>query len=165
MARNVFYSFHYGNDVFRVNTVRNHWVTKGGQKISGVIDKAEFEKLKQKGDKAVENWIDKQLIGTSVTVVLIGEETLSRPFVRYEIIESFNRGNAIIGVKIHNIKCAKTQKSCKPGNLNTVVAQDSRTKKNWTIRDFAHDIYDYTLENGYLNLGKWVEKAAKAERK
>lgn len=46
--RNVFYSFHYGNDVMRAMVVRNQWVTKGGQIISGIVDKAEFEEVKRK---------------------------------------------------------------------------------------------------------------------
>lgn len=164
MVRSVFYSFHYGNDVFRANTVRNHWVTKGGQTISGVIDKAEFEKLKRIGDTAVKNWIDKQLIGTSVTVVLIGEETLSRNFVQHEIIKSKNRGNAIIGVKIHGIKSIDGRTSS-PGNLRTAVSQNRDTGEKSTILDYAHAIYDYKLDNGYLNLQTWIEEAIRANEK
>ncbi|WP_303766396.1 TIR domain-containing protein [Ruminococcus flavefaciens] len=84
--------------------VRNSWVTQG-KEAAGFIDKAEFEKIKKTGDTAVHRWINNQLNGTSVTVVLIGSETLSRPFVKYEICESVKRGNAIIGVYIHNVKC------------------------------------------------------------
>lgn len=50
-------------------TVRNSWVTQGVEK-AGFIDKAEFEKVQRQGKKAVENWIDNQLKGTSVTVIL-----------------------------------------------------------------------------------------------
>jgi len=103
MARRVFFSFHYDNDVWRANTVRNSWVTQG-KEAAGFIDKAEFEKIRRTGDRAVKNWIDEQLIGTSVTVVLIGSETLDRPFVQYEIEASRRRGNAIIGVTIGGIK-------------------------------------------------------------
>src|SRR5665647_501917 len=104
MARNVFFSFHYDNDVTRAWVVRNSWVTKPNRTSSGVIDKAEFEKIKKDGDAAVKRWIDSQLIGTSVTVVLIGSETLNRPFVKYEIEQSLSRGNAIIGVFVNKIK-------------------------------------------------------------
>ena len=61
MARSVFYSFCYSDDINRTMVVRNRWVTQGNQTVSGIIDKAEFEKLKRTGDKAVYNWIDKQL--------------------------------------------------------------------------------------------------------
>ena len=103
MARRVYFSFHYANDINRSMIVRNSWVTQG-KEAAGFFDKAEFEKIKKTGDKAVHRWINSQLNGTSVTVVLIGRETLNRPFVQYEICESINRGNAIIGVYIHNIK-------------------------------------------------------------
>ena len=84
--------------------VRNRWVTQGGQIVSGVIDHADFEQVKRQGDAAIRRWIDKQLEGTSVTVVLIGADTLNRPYVQYEICESLKRGNSVIGVDINNIK-------------------------------------------------------------
>ncbi|MBQ5557445.1 MAG: TIR domain-containing protein [Aeriscardovia sp.] len=46
--------------------------------------------------KTPHRWVDNQLDGTSVTVVLIGSETLNRPFVQYEICESIQRGNAVV---------------------------------------------------------------------
>ena len=104
MARSVFYSFHYQNDISRVMIVRNRWVTYGGQIVSGIIDHAEFEELKRTGDRAIKNWINGQLHGTSATVVLIGAETLNRPYVQYEICQSINKGNALIGVYINNLK-------------------------------------------------------------
>lgn len=72
-------------------TVRNSWVTQG-KEAAGFIDKAEFEQIKRQGDLAVHRWIDKQLEGTSVTVVLIGSETLNRSFVKYEICKSLQKG-------------------------------------------------------------------------
>ena len=97
MARKVFFSFHYEEDINRSMVVRNNGTTKD---FVGFIDKAEFESVKKQGNQAIYNWIDNQLKGTSVTVVLIGEETLNRPFVQYEIQKSIEKGNAIIGVFI-----------------------------------------------------------------
>lgn len=45
MARRVFFSFHYDEDVNRSMIVRNSWVIQG-KEAAGFIDKAEFEKLK-----------------------------------------------------------------------------------------------------------------------
>jgi len=109
MARRVFFSFHYDNDINRSMTVRNSWVTQG-KEAAGFVDKAEFEQTKRKGNQAVYNWIDKQLEGTSVTVVLLGSETLNRPFVQYEICKSIERGNGVIGVYIHGIRDMRTLK-------------------------------------------------------
>ncbi|EKY7872340.1 TIR domain-containing protein, partial [Enterococcus faecium] len=102
MVRRVFFSFHYA-DVTRAMVVRNSWTLRG-TKEAGFVDKAEFEKVKRNGDIAIKNWIDNQLIGTSVTVVLIGKETLDREYVKYEIQESYKRGNAILAVNIGKIK-------------------------------------------------------------
>lgn len=156
MARRVFFSFHYDNDVWRANIVRNSWVTQG-KEAAGFIDKAEFEEIRRTGDEAVKNWIDKQLIGTSVTVVLIGSETLDRPFVQYEIEASRRRGNAIIGVTIGGIKdqCKRTSQS-----------QSKYTLINGTLfSDIVDGFYDYVSDDGYSNMGTWIESAARKEGK
>lgn len=164
MARNVFYSFHYSNDINRVMVVRNRWVTQGGQTISGVIDRADFERIKQKGDKAVYKWIDEQLQGTSVTVVLIGSETLNRPFVQYEICESIKRGNAIIGVYINRIADMRSRLTSDRCNPHTVIGHYTNNTPAY-FDEVCDGIYDYISDNGYSNLGSWVEKSAKIKGK
>lgn len=160
MARSVFYSFHYQNDVSRVMIVRNRWVTYGGQKVSGVIDHAEFEKLKRTGDRAIKNWIDEQLHGTSATVVLIGTETLNRPYVQYEICQSINKGNALIGVYINNLKdlSGNTSTAC---NRHTCIGYNNN---NPIYFDSIAPIYDYCHDDGYNNFNHWVELAVKNTR-
>ena len=164
MARRVFYSFCYSDDINRTMVVRNRWVTQGNQTFSGIIDKAEFEKLKRTGDKAVHNWIDKQLEGTSVTVVLLGTNTLTRSFVQYEICESIKRGNAVIGVHINNIRDMITGRTSTKCNLHSVIGY---YEDNTSAYFDKHNdgVYDYIHDNGYENLGKWVESAAKKKEK
>ena len=164
MARKVFYSFHYSNDINRVMVVRNRWVTHGGQSISGIIDHADFEVLKRKGDKAVYNWIDEQLKGTSATIVLIGSQTLNRPFVQYEICESIKRGNAIIGVYIHKIADMRSRLTSTHCNAHTVIGHYS-DKTPAYFDEVCDVIYDYVADDGYSNLGSWVEKAVKLKGK
>ena len=157
--RNVFYSFHYGKDIMRAMVVRNQWVTKGGQKISGIVDKAEFEEVKRKGDAAIKRWIDSQMLGTSVTVVLIGE-TLEREYVQYEIMKSIDRGNAILGIHISQIKDANTGMTSKRGNVRTIIGW--RNNMPIYFDDVCYAIHDYIADNGYENLASWVEMAAKS---
>lgn len=164
MARKVFYSFHYENDIMRVMIVRNRWVTQGGQLASEVIDKAEFEHIKRQGDTAVKKWIDEQLEGTSVSVVLLGEETLTRPFVKYEICKSLNRGNAIVGIHISNIKDARTQKVSKRADTHQLVGYYNNGDPVY-FDQICDGIYDYINNDGYTNLGDWVENAARAKGK
>lgn len=163
MARRVFFSFHYDNDINRSMTVRNSWVTQG-KEAAGFIDKAEFEKIKRTGETAVHNWINNQLHGTSVTVVLIGSETLNRPFVQYEICESLKRGNGVIGVYIHNIRDMITKKGSIKGNAHAVIGYYNDGSPAY-FDNVCDGLYDYTYDNGYANLGAWIEKAARAHNK
>lgn len=163
MARRVFFSFHYDNDITRSMTVRNSWVTQG-KEAAGFIDKAEFEQVKRQGDAAVHRWIDKQLEGTSVTVVLIGSDTLNRPFVQYEICKSLQRGNAVIGVLIHNIKDMRTGRYSPRGNTHTVIGYYNDGSPAY-FDAVCDGIYDYSSQNGYVNMGTWIENAAKAHNK
>lgn len=105
MARRVFFSFHYKDVVdFRVNVVRNCWVTHKDRKDAGFFDASIWEEAQLKGDKALKKLINDALKNTSVTCVLIGTETYSRRWIKYEIIKSLAVGNGILGVYIHNIK-------------------------------------------------------------
>ncbi|QVJ95581.1 TIR domain-containing protein [Mycoplasma mycoides] len=156
MARKVFFSFHFENDVWRANQVRNSWVTQGTQ-AAGYIDAAEFEKIKRSGEQAVKKWIDEQLFGTSVTVVLIGSETLDRPYVRYEIEESIKRGNAIIGIAIGDLL-----DQYKRTSFSKISSYGINGKSFLNILD---GFYNYKKDNGYSNMGIWIENAARSKGK
>jgi hypothetical protein len=142
MARRVFFSFKYKQDVSRAMVVRNSWVTQG-KEAAGFIDAANFEKLKKQGDTAIKNWIDKQLEGTSVTVVLVGEKTCGSRWVRYEIEKSKQIGNGLLGIDISKIKDLQ-------GNTTGRCGQIPK----------GYKFYLWNNENGYKNMGDWIEKAA-----
>ncbi|GBR75910.1 TIR-like domain-containing protein [Candidatus Termititenax persephonae] len=146
MVRKVFFSFHYENDIWRVNQVRNHWVTKSAIEESGYIDAVDFEKIKKQGQASIERWIDNQLNGTSVTVVLIGTETASRPYVQYEIKRSLERGNGLLGVYIHGLKDRNGYYALKGQNPFSMNASSIKT-------------YDWVQDNGYDYFSDWVEQA------
>ena len=83
--------------------MRKIWVTQG-KKAAGFIDAANFEAVKRKGDSAIQNWIDGQLEGTSVTVVLVGKDTCYSRWVKYEIEKSKRIGNGLLGIDISKIE-------------------------------------------------------------
>ena len=124
-------------------TVRNSWVTQG-KEAAGFIDKAEFEKVEKQGDKAIQNWIDKQIDGTSVTVILVGEKTLSSRWVKYEINKSIERGNGLLFIDISKIK----------------DLQGNTSERCGTIPE-DYPLYLWNKEDGYNNMGDWIEEAAK----
>ncbi|GKV70602.1 hypothetical protein NCCP2716_31000 [Sporosarcina sp. NCCP-2716] len=157
MSKKVFFSFHFGNDVGRANVARNSWVTQG-RESTGFVDKAEFEKIQRISERAVKQWIDSQLNGTSVTVVLIGSETFDRPYVKYEIEQSYKKGNAIIGVKVGGIKDLRTGLTSTSQSTLKVIGNDVTGKTLW-FNEIASGIYDYVSDEGYQNLGKWILNA------
>jgi hypothetical protein len=103
VARRVFFSFHYQRDIWRTNVVRNSGVVEGSA-AAGFHDASLWEEAKRKGPAEVMRLIDAGLIGTSVTVVLIGAKTAERQYVDYEIEESIARGNGLLGIYISAIK-------------------------------------------------------------
>lgn len=143
MARRVFFSFKY-LDVSRAMVVRNSWVTQG-REAAGFVDAAEFEKLKRQGDATIKRWIDGQLEGTSVTVVLVGAKTCSSRWVKYEIEQSIARGNGLLGIDVSKIK-----------------ALDGSTSERCGEIPKGYKFYFWNNDNGYENMGKWIEEAAKA---
>lgn len=100
MARRVFYSFHYDQDNWRASQVRNMGVIEGNRPATG----NDWESVKRGGDKAIKNWIANQMRGRSCTVVLVGEETASRDWIKYEIIRSWNDGMGVVGIRIHGLQ-------------------------------------------------------------
>ena len=105
MANRVFFSFHYQDVIdFRANVVRNHWLTKPDREAAGFYDASIWETAKKQGDDAIKRLINNGLDNTSNTCVLIGSNTYTRPWVRYEILKSFKRGNHLFGVNINSIR-------------------------------------------------------------
>lgn len=159
MARKVFFSFHYENDVWRTNIVRNSWITKPDRETAGFIDAADFETIKKGGDSAIKKWIESQLVGTSVTVVLIGSETNNRDYIKYELEQSWKKENGILGIYIHQLKDKYGNSSPKGNNtFGPIFSGSSDTKKYFYER---FETYDWVDDDGYNNLGIWVSNAAK----
>ena len=139
--RHVFFSFKY-RDVSRAMVVRNSWVPQGNQ-AAGFIDAADFEEIKRQGDASIKRWIDKQLQGTSVTVVLVGQHTCGSRWVKYEIDKSIERGNGLLGIDISKIKDLQGRTSERCGKMPK-----------------GYPFYLWNKDNGYDNLGDWIEEAA-----
>lgn len=143
MARRAFFSFEYG-DVSRANVVRNSWVTQGVE-AAGFIDAAEFERIKRQGDAVIKRWIEDQMNGTSVTVVLVGSLTCTSRWVKYEIDLSKRLGHGLLGVDISKVPDLQ-------GATSTCCGQ---------LPD-GYPFYRWNRDNGFANLGSWIEAAATA---
>jgi hypothetical protein len=143
MARRVFFSFHYQNDVWRANQIRNAHVVEGCA-AAGFQDASLWEEAKRKGDAAIKKLINDGLDGTTVTVVLIGSETAKRKYVGYEIDQSIARGNGLLGIYVHNLKDQNGKTSSK-GAVPAALAAAQAPVYEWDQTKF----------------GGWVETAAK----
>lgn len=108
---------------------------------------------------AIKKWIDDQLIGTSVTAVLIGYETSNRDYVKYELEQSWKRGNGILGIYIHQKKDLNGKTDSKGDNLFGDIFLSPTDNKKYFSERFSS--YDWVENDGYSNLGSWVEAAAK----
>ena len=190
--RKVFFSFHYKPDVHRAFVVRNSWVTKEDRTESGFFDASVFEAKQRESEDSLKNFLRDGMNGTTVTCVLIGAETALRPWVRYELIRAFQRGNGLFGIRIHNIKNLQGL-TASPGpnpfdhlayrvadgrvswrELSNATWSDYTKVPTIPLSEVAYDlknqlyhtfatlfpIYDWVTDNGYENLGTWVQSAA-----
>jgi len=158
MARKVFFSFHYDRDVRRVVQVRNSWVVRAKGEAPPFYDKAEFEEAKRRAG-GIEKWIEDQMKGTSVTVVLFGAETYDRPWVRHEIKRSYELGKGMLAIDIHRVKDPQHGADIQGKNPLDYWSVTQAGKK--VPFSSMYPTYDWVLNDGYDNLSAWIEAAAK----
>lgn len=144
MARRVFFSFHYQRDIWRVNQIRNIPEIIGTA-AAGFKDASLWEEAKKKGDETIKRMIREGLNNTSVTVVFIGQATAGRKFINYEIEQSIERGNGIVGIQIHELKNHKGETD----GVGTTPPQ---------IQKAGFKVYKY------LNMEKLAERIEEAAR-
>jgi hypothetical protein len=143
MARRVFFSFHYQDVIdFRANVVRNHKTTK--HESAGYFDASIWEEAKKTSDLALKRLINKELDNTSVTAILVGNDTFNRRWVDYEIFKSLEKGNSIFAIHINGIK-GKDGKTKTKGNnpLYYLGYSFDNTGKKIRLHNFIN--------------GKWVD--------
>ena len=84
--------------------------------------------------------------------------------MQYEICKSLQRGNAVIGVHINAIKDMRTLSASFRGNTHTVIGYYGDNSPAY-FDSIADGIYDYIADNGYANMGTWIENAARKHGK
>lgn len=160
--RQVFYSFHYVPDNWRVSQIRSIGQIEDNKPVSD----NNWEEVKKKGDKQIQKWIDENLNYRSCTVVLVGEHTAKRKWIDYEIEKSWNDGKGILGIHIHNLKNSKGEQSNKGNNPfeHFTLDNDNGKKKLSSVvkcynppYSVSTNVYNYIKEN----LEDWIEEAIK----
>lgn len=148
MTRKVFYSFHFDNDAWRAGQVRNIGVVDGSEQVEG----NRWEDGKAKNNKDIQNWIDENLKDKSCLIVLIGEETANRKWVKYEIQRALELGKAVCGIYIHKLKNANGKQSDEGNNpFDNFTLGDEKLSDIIPIFKSSYsesqDVYDDIKEN------------------
>ena len=156
MTRRAFYSFHYEADAWRAAQVRNMGVVDGNVPVHDNT----WEEVKRGGDNAIKRWIDNQLHGRSVTIVLIGAGTAGRKWINYEICQSWDNRKGILGIHIHNLRDANGYASLKGSNpfaqINVGTTPLSMLGHAYDPSpSYGQSVYD----NIKANLPQWIEDA------
>lgn len=166
--RKVFYSFHFDNDFWRVNMIRNIGSIKGNQ----VLKPNKWEEIKRKGTKSIEVWIDSELKNKHCTIVLVGSETARRPWVRKEILKSWNSGLGVLAIAIDQIKDQSQKQSERGENPfkhfrlgDRDFSDIARFKKPFILDELISSLFGDTSKDTYkwiiTNIEEWVEEAIK----
>jgi hypothetical protein len=158
----VFYSFHFDNDVFRVQQIRNIGAIEGNEPVS----KNDWETA-GKTPGGIERWIDENMKYKSYVVVLIGSETFQRPWVRQEVAKGWDGGKGLLGIYIHNLRDPRNANShpyfgrCAQGQNPFAQVQ---LKNGATLAQYV-PCFNPNPSDAYgdiaQNLLKWIAQAAK----
>lgn len=148
MAKRVYFAFHYQDVIdFRANVVRNHWMTKPDREAAGFFDGSLWESAKKTSTIAVKRIINGGLDGTSVTCILIGSQTYARPWVRYELLKSFKKGNRMFGVHVNSVSAKDRQtKLLGPNPFAYVGVTYSASGETVTLHEYGNGAWNEYAE-------------------
>ena len=71
---------------------------------SSTFSDNDWEEVRFKSDARIKAWIDEQMAMRSCIVVLVGQETSERKWVKYEIEQAMKLHKGIVGIRIHNLE-------------------------------------------------------------
>ncbi|MFC7299572.1 TIR domain-containing protein [Herminiimonas aquatilis] len=157
MAKKCFLSFHYKDDNWRVSQVRQI----GAIEKQPLLDSNKWEEIKKKGDKAIEDWIADNMKGKECLVVLVGEKTASRRWVKHEIKKAWADGLGVLAIHIHNLKDSDGNQSTKGANPFTGLVVDGKAVSG-KVYDPPFSTSTYVYDHIKQNIESWVNDAVKA---
>jgi hypothetical protein len=131
-------------------------IIEGNQPVSD----NDWESVKKGGDAAIAKWIATQMIGRTCTVVLVGANTAGRKWINHEIVESWNKGMGVVGIRIHRLLDSSGNGSSIGGNpFDSIEYGTAKLSSVVKLYDPSYtastDVYNYIKRN----LAGWVEEA------
>lgn len=160
MARRIFHSFRYRYDAWRVQNIRQMGSIEGQKLLSA----NGWEEVKKGGDDAIQRWIDEQMKGKSCVVVLIGQATAGRKWVKHEMRKGWADGKGVLGIHIHNLKDAdgnQARKGRNPLDDVTVSTRDGNKSLSSVAKayDPPYSTSQYVYNHIKDNIEDWIERA------
>lgn len=156
--RQVFFSFEYNKDCWRASQVRN----MGKVDESSTFSDNDWEEVKEKKDSDIKKWIDSQLEKRSCLIVLIGETTSCRKWVKYEIEKAYELNKGIVGIYIDKLKDQEGNQSKKGSNpfYNIYIGEKKeRLSKYVQCFESKYVTSKYVYDDIKENLESLIEEA------
>lgn len=99
----------------------------------------------------------------SCVAVLVGSETASRQWVKYEIEKAWSDKKGLFGIYIHNLKCPRKgvgQKGANPFEQYKLGEKDFSS----VVKCYQPNVFD-AYNDIKNNIDKWVEEAISIRQK
>jgi antiphage defense system Thoeris ThsB-like protein len=157
MAKQCFLSFHYKADNWRVSQVKHI----GSIEEQPLLDSNKWEEIKKKGDPAIEKWIADNMKGKECLVVLVGEKTASRRWVKHEIKKAWKDGLGVLAIHIHNLKDSAGDQSSKGSDPFSGLTVDGKAILG-KVYDPPYSTSTYVYDHIKENIEGWIRDAIKA---
>lgn len=155
-TKTVFYSFHYERDVNRVQLVRNINALEG----QPLLRAQDWEAVRRRGQQAIVDWVDEQMRYKRAVVVLIEEETASRPWVIYEIEKAWKEKKPLVGIRIHGLSSFGSVDRAGANPFDQAFGMSGIPVSDPTCTDWRGDIdAKATFANLFNGLEGWVAQA------
>lgn len=157
MKRRVFFSFEYKKDAWRASQVRNMGKVDG----SSTFSDNDWEEVRKKSDAAIKRWIDEQMAMRSCIVVLIGNTTSTRPWVKYEIEKAYELKKGIVGIYIDRLKDQNGDQCLAGGNpfYHVYTKDGSRLSNYVTAFKTRYVSSEYAYDDIKENIEQLIEEA------
>lgn len=155
--RQVFFSFEYNKDNWRASQIRN----MGKVSNNSTFSDNDWEDVKEKTDSKIKEWINSQLEKRSCLVVLIGETTSTRKWIKYEIEQAYKLKKGIVGIYVHNLKDANGKQTNKGSNpFYSLYTNDNKRLSNYVETfDSAYSLSTNVYSDIEKNIEQLIEDA------
>lgn len=113
--RKVFISYHHGNDQWAYD----HFGKEYGEDLELFYDNSLDGKIRSDDSEYVNRTIrEEHIVGSSITIVLIGPETWKRKYVDWEVRSTLHEKHALLGLALHTAPKTWEGKTVVPDRLH-----------------------------------------------